>query len=231
MSEQETMLWKIFISIALIICFTSLLAQAKESDCSTIQQIVEDEVNSWKLIKTKSGIQVFARKVSGSDYKEFRGITTLNTPLKNVLHLLDNPLKCAKWLYRCIEEKIIQQVNNSESYRYTIYSAPPLISKKRDAIVHRIQLRCPKNKSLMIQFVGNPDHPYSPKEKGLVRVTKVKGSWVLTRLKENTVKVTYTLYSEPGGSIGPKFSNFGNKKAIFKTLVNLRTLVTNPEQQ
>ena len=50
----------------------------------------------------------------------------------------------------------------------------------------------------MISILGLPD--YLPKVSNKVRVTNTKGRWILQPQNDDTVKVTYQQYADPGGN-------------------------------
>ncbi len=70
--------------------------------------------------------------------------------------------------------------------------------------------------------VNDPDIPVGKKN---VRIPAIDGRWVLIPVDEEHTKVTYTVKSNPGGSI-PKFIAKQRSRDIpYKTLLGLKKMV------
>jgi hypothetical protein len=63
----------------------------------------EESVSAWDLVKNEKGIKVYTRTLAHSDYKEFKGIMTLETKLDTLLKFINNAEHCPAWQYKCLK--------------------------------------------------------------------------------------------------------------------------------
>jgi len=66
-------------------------------------------------------------------------------------------------------------------------------------------------------------------KKNHVRVTDSSIKWDLERLDDNRTMVSFTKRINIGGSIGTYLSDAGCRKTIFKSLVNLGRIASDPK--
>jgi len=65
-------------------------------------------VIAWDLAKEGHGIQVSTRKVSGSKFKEYKGIMTVEASLSSLVALVNDVPAYPKWIDTCKEGKILR---------------------------------------------------------------------------------------------------------------------------
>ena len=106
------------------------------------------------------------------------------------------------------------------SYQYSIMSTPWPISD-RDNIFRSVMTRDETTGSVEITVDAAPDH--YPVQKRLHRVTRAKGSWLLTPDGPNKTHVKFVMHLEPGGGIPDWMVNAQIIATPFDALTNMRT--------
>lgn len=179
----------------------------------------------WQLIKEENGMQIFARDVPGSEYKEFKGTITVDASLQSALALLTNPSKCSHLYSSCMYAEVINRVSDNEIYVYTVYDAPwPF--KNRDAISRCVIVHDENDKQFTLRYIGKPN--YLAKKEKFVRLPKLRTTWKIEEKQKHKIHVVYEVFNEPGGNVTPSLSYRGKKSSIVETLSNLRRLLTEP---
>jgi hypothetical protein len=185
----------------------------------------QPQERSWQLIQEENGMQIFARDVPGSEYKEFKGTTTVNASLQSALALLTDPSKCSHLYSSCIHAEVINRVSDNEIYVYTVYETPwPF--KNRDAISQCVMTYDNNDKKFILRYMGKPD--YLAKKKKFVRLPKLRTTWKIEEKQKHKIYVVYEVFNEPGGNVTPSLSYRGKKSSMVETLSNMRRLLTEP---
>lgn len=178
-------------------------------------------VHAWELAREGTGIQVYTRKVSGSKFKEYKGIMTVEASLSSLIALVNDVAAYPKWIDTCKEGKTLKRISPTESYAYTVNKAFPVAN--RDAIVRNVIQQDPETLVVTIDIEGKPD--FIPENKNLVRVTHIKGFWRFTPLDQGKVEIVYQVHNEPGGGIPAWLVNSFVVKQPFRTLVNMQKMI------
>lgn len=186
-------------------CAVSLLASAAA------------HAEEWKLAKDEDGIKVFLSEVPGSQYKAYRGVTTIKSDMATLRALQEDVSGSCTWIFQCSEQKLIKS-EGAQSWTYSRFS-PPWPVTARDSII-RVTTSEEADGTVLRKLEGLPT--YQPEEKGYVRVTKVDGFWKMTPKAAGEVEVTYQVTTEPGGSVPSWLANSFVVDAPFKTLQGMK---------
>jgi hypothetical protein len=133
---------------AAILLFTGTLASASD----------------WKLLSDRDGIQVYTKKIDGSDILAVKGHATIQAPLAKVVAAIRNSPRKVEWADRCAEARIIRQITRTERIEYTRGSAPWPV-KDREFLVRAdleidVASRTVTGKSTSVE---DPEAPPNPK--------------------------------------------------------------------
>ena len=173
---------------------------------------------NWKLEKEKNGIRVYLSDVSWSDYKVVKVECTLPGTYTKLVGLLTNVSQFNKWIYNTRASWIIKQ-NTPLDFIYYSETQMPWPLTNRDAIIH-MQIKTDSlPRMLIISGTGEPD--LIPRLIGRVRVTNYKASWRVTMPTSQTIKISYILELDPGGSIPANIANSFADKGPLGTFSNL----------
>jgi hypothetical protein len=172
----------------------------------------------WHTDKVEDGIKVEAREVSGSSFDELR-LTTDSSA--NLSALCD-----AVWAKDVgnkaegdFKKRVVIREDDRERWTYEQIRAP-LVSD-RDYVMRVTLLQPASTGQCEIAFETAKDPAYPPTHDH-VRLTNVRGHWLLTPTPAGKVNITYQLFSDPGGSVPAFLAKGGQRSAavdFFKTIL------------
>ena len=181
----------------------------------------------WELVKDENGIKVYLRTIPGSEIKEFKGVTNINSSLDSIVAVLDDTEACAKWVHNCKDPAKLSEISFNEGYVYQVIDFPFPV-KDRDIILHSVMTQKADTKEVTVQLNAVPD--YIPETKN-VRIKKSNGFYLLKPLPGGSTEVTWQHHTEPGGHVPKWLVNSLLVDTPFKTLNNLRKIVKEEKYQ
>lgn len=181
---------------------------------------------AWELAKKQDGVTVYTRSVKGSNFKEYKAVTSIKASLPSLVAVVEDVAAYPLWIHTCKEGKLLKRINEKETYNYTINDAPWPVSD-RDAAVHNTISQNTGDRVITINIRGIPD--YIPEKTGLQRVRKIDGFWRFTPLGDDMVEVLYQVHTEPGGNLPSWLVNSIVVSQPFHTLVNMKKVITQPK--
>lgn len=189
--------------------------------CGLIATAVQAE--DWQLAKDEAGIKVYLSSVSGSQYKAYRAVTTVNASIEKLLALQADVKGSCAWIYECQQQSMLKTVG-AESWLYARFSAPWPV-EARDSVLH-VATTTAADGTVTRLLHALPE--YLPEEKDFVRVTRVDGFWTLQPKAAGKVEVVYQAHMEPGGSVPSWLANSFVVDAPFDTLQAFRQAAEKP---
>lgn len=180
----------------------------------------------WELHRDEEGIRVYTREVEGSRYREFKGVTEIETSLASAVGLLDNTSACQDWLYLCEKSQVLDQKSWSERFIYQV-SDLPFPASTRDAIF-QATISQPDLREIRINLWSRPD--YIP-ETDHVRIHDSRGFYLLQAIDDDTIRLTWTMYINPAGALPAFLVNRLLTDIPFKSLLNFRKVVNQQKYQ
>ena len=200
--KQTVMVKRISISILLLACVAGVQAQ-----------------KNWTLKLDKENIKVYTKTQENSNLKAIRVGCELNTTLTRLTAVVLDASAGAEWVYSTKSSTLLKQISPSELIYHSEVSLPWPFSN-RDFVAHLIARQDPATKIVTID--GPVDPHYIPEKKGIVRVEKSFGKWIISPRAPNLVHLEYTLETDPGGSIPAWLVNLFVTKGPFETFKKLK---------
>lgn len=183
--------------------------------------------SDWDLRLDKDGIKVYTRDSADSNFKEFKGVTEIQTSLNSLVAIMEDTDACKRWVYKCLVETTLRNISPSEKVNYSVSDGSPL--DNRDAIVHIVRVQDPQTKTVTFHRTGEPG--LIPEKKNIVRVQKINGEWILKPTGNGRVMVIYETASDPGGNVPSWLANTAVTDTPYYTLLRLRSEVMNTKYQ
>ena len=154
--------------------------------CSVFSDSLE---TNWKLKKEENNIKVFLRKTL-DDRQEYLAETIIHKDMNSIYEEIIDYNSSYKWMYKLESSKILDKKNDSLFYvQFTIEMSWPL--KKRD-LVSDVKIK--KNKDFIsISLVSSPDYIKSSDD--FIRIKDSKSKWVLSKIDNETTKVSLQSYA------------------------------------
>lgn len=155
-----------------------------------------DEV--WKRNLAKNGITIETRSIPGSAYKEFRATMVVKTSLAKAVAVMQDIPGYTRWMKDCKEARELSKVSATSGLIYSLQATPWPIAE-REAVVRYAFSRVKNPPVVRIHIEAAAGVlPVTP---GRVRISRLKGYWNFWEIVPGSVEITYTLHSEPGGSL------------------------------
>jgi hypothetical protein len=175
---------------------------------------------NWKKVKDEDGIKVYTQTESGSKYKSFKAEMQVICKIDDILFVLKHSDSLNRWVVNCKVVKLLK-TEGQDQYFY-IETSLPMPFQNRDMVYH-FQYKEISSAQLRVSVTGIPD--YIGPLKGIARMEKADGFWLLTSIDSGTVNVTYQMHVEPGGIIPAWLVNPFIKNVPFSTFRELRKIV------
>ncbi len=211
---------RIFVStISLFIVFTFVsLAHAKDIPGLETFELGGDE--RWELKKDKKGIRCYTRRVKISPMHCFRGSIEVKGTIPNLVGFLMDIGRYTEWMYPTDESYILDRINETEAYIYTVHK-PPWPASKRDIAVRRQWYYFPDTGGVTVTIKGLPD--YVPQRDKIVRGYMIMAYYQLVPINDNTIEITYEVIVDPGGWLPVWLLNFMLVYGPYSTLQEIQS--------
>jgi len=188
-----------------------------------LSPVTASSESEWKLALQRDGVEVFTRAVAGSDLDEFIGSTLIEASVNIIEAVIDDVPAAPQWMADCREARIIRKIDENSHVVLNVTKTPWPVWD-RETLLVSTKRKDAKTGTVIFAFHSMND-PEVPVGKKNVRIPSVDGQWILNPVDEGHTKVTYTVKSNPGGSI-PKFISQRTSWNIpYKTLLGLRKMV------
>lgn len=149
---------------------------------------------AWVELQTKNGVTYEKRGVSGSKWLEYRGTTTV--PLSPAETLAQIWSGITEALPSTVKKREVLRKSDTEFVVYDQIKAP--VVSDRDVTIRISKVVRPD----VIEVRFQSDESLGPPPaSGYVRIPVVRGAWTLVAAPGGGTRLSYTCYSEPGGSI------------------------------
>jgi len=201
MKLRQTRMWASPI-VALIFLLTS------------VNQIYADR----NVVLVKDGITVEEELREGQVFPMMFGKTKMDTSVNQIAEWIRAVHTYVDWQHNCVEAHILTSADGS-LLTYNRVDSPWPVSD-RDVLVHSTQ-EILENGAILMKFENVQDESIDV-PRGVVRMERLVGSYLLTPSPEGGTDVIYTLDSDPGGKIPAWLVKQASKDLPYHTLKNLR---------
>jgi hypothetical protein len=127
-----------------------------------------------------------------------------------------------RWLYTCIESRVVRQENATTSLVYNRTNAPWPVADRDVVLETAIDAADSDPAQVRFQSV---DDAAAPPVDGVVRMPRLVGAFTLTALAPARTQVVYQIDIDPGGALPGWLAQRTTRELPFETLRGLRRLV------
>jgi ribosome-associated toxin RatA of RatAB toxin-antitoxin module len=202
------MLWVYSFVFLLITSFTSIPNKT-------------EPYNEWEIEKTENNINVYTREHQGSNIKEFKAVTVVNTDPVLLEHIIENVEGYPNWQSNVSLARILKQINKTVQYIYYTTDLPWPVSD-RGIVIHSKKV-IDVNGTITFELKRKPD--YIAEKENFLRIKDANGKWQLTPLEKNKMEVVYWFHADPAGNIPNSVINLFIIDEPYNTFVNLKKKV------
>lgn len=177
----------------------------------------------WKKELDKQGIVIFTRTPEQSKLKGFKAEATLSgTTVDEVQSLLMDVEQYGDWVSDVKSVEVLED-HLPGRVLYHVRLGVPFPFEQRD-MVQEMRVKRLSDTVVRIDLMNRPD-AIEPLRKA-VRMPSADGHWDIEAVDQDTVQICFEYYSDPGGGIPPWLVNMFIVQSPYKTIKNLRTLVS-----
>jgi len=183
----------------------------------TVLMAAAAQAEDWKVAKDEGGINISLSEVAGSQYKAYRGVTTIKASVAKLRGLQEDVVGACTWIHECKSQKLLKY-DGAKTWTYTQFNTPWPVTPRDSVLL--VTSEQGADGTLTRTLKGEPT--YIPEEKGFVRVAQVEGFWKFVPKGADQTEVTYQVHTEPGGSVPSWLANKFVVDAPFNTLKALK---------
>lgn len=175
----------------------------------------------WLLYKNEQGVSVEYQQFDDDTFVTKGQLLVKAVTATDFLQLLSDTAVAPSWLENTSNVRVIKTLSPSENLVYSYIDSPwPLAN--RDAVTYSCYSRL-SSQQTKLSIESRPDE--MPLTTRVVRIKTLNAHWLLTQ-KDDGLNIEYQVYALPGGSIPTWLYNKVGLKSTFKTLINLREILT-----
>ncbi len=183
----------------------------------SIPSIAQD---NWELKRDKNEVKVYTKKKEGFSLKAYKGVTYTNFSPKQCSEILWDFENHHKWSYAVEKTKVLESTTNEKITHFFIDAPWPV--NDRDIVIKATKVSSSDSKVIYkMSAIKN----YLPDQSGYIRLNVSETTWTFER-EGNKTKITYSGYSEAGGSIPDWLANSSVVDAPHETLMKFKDQLT-----
>jgi hypothetical protein len=182
---------------------------------------------NWVLLEDDEGIKVWSLDIPGQDLPGFRGITTINATIDEILEYVLDTTQHTEWMWNCDESWIVERFNQEHGILYNRINAPWPV-KDRDVLLDIMYRYTPQRTALTFRFRETKEPQYEqkvPVPRRVVRIPKLTGFFRLWQETPTKTNVLYQVEVDIGGNVPDRAAHRYARNLPLKTLENLREIV------
>jgi hypothetical protein len=185
--------------------------------------------DGWVQDANEKGVVVTTKTEPGRNLPMFRGVSTLDAGVFEILAVLDDIHRYTEWMADCKNAHVVKQISELERIEYNRIGAPWPVSDRDTVIRSWVQGSASKG-DVWARF-QSMSVPEAPTVAGVVRMPRLIGYYHLEVIDAGHTKVTYQVDADPGGLLPDWLVKLTSRKLPIETLVGLRKQVAKTRGQ
>ena len=202
------MVIKIIVLITLVTTATGPAVFAQES--------------KWVSETKKTDIQVYSRAKPGTERKDFRTVTQVNTPAGHAASIIENAADSDQWMYLLSTVDVIRDPKSGKKVYYFHWDIP-FPFPDRDAACFREEFH-ENDGSVRFQYRSAPEA--YPEQEDRVRIADFGCDWEIIPKGERRSEITLELRLASDGVLPAWFVNWLTKKISVESMRELGATIT-----
>lgn len=178
----------------------------------------------FELIKQHGTIFLYERWVTpkeGEKVRELKTILTINSNIPAIVHLLTDDSRGTAWNTHAVAYKVAPGRGRNDRIIYIRYGMPWPFSDQDCCLFYHLRLQTGAKTILAFQSTEDPRFPQTARAD---RMTGIRGEWILERLDDGRVKVTYTITTDRNKKIPRWVSDPVIHNNLFSTMASFKRL-------
>jgi hypothetical protein len=200
-----------------------------EAVLAVLLSVVPNNPNPWEEVKNSDGIRLLVRDVPGSNIREVKVETVMDVSAEAIWAVVNDQPHYVEFMPYVVEVKILP-IDAGPNARYEYhYINPPLVDRRDYTLKATFEANAAEGKYRRSWSAANDKGPGV--RDGVVRLSTCEGYWQIERLTDKTTRVTYWLYTDPGGAIPAWIANKANTTSLPKMIQAVRNRSLNPTRR
>lgn len=180
----------------LAVLLTAIVVSAIASGMA-LAELPDEDSDSWSLRKETDNIKVFTMDQKNSSFQAFKAVAVLDTPIENLMAVMNNPESCVEWVHNCSESYAFGDGNFHDRYAYSVNDMPWPVTD-RDYVLRIRTSGNKKDGEVIMDLNAIPDQ--RDKDGDYVRVDKSDTLYRFIPEGDQT-RMIWVQHTEPNGSI------------------------------
>ncbi len=174
--------------------------------------------DSWTLKHDEDDIKVWLKSKEGSDYKEFKSVTSYKYPIEQVRNAIVDVAHIPNY-YHMVNDVGQIEVLDEFTQEYNLYfDFPWPVSDRVCRVKGSVEII--SDNEVKITTVTAP---LKKDEEEFVPCKNIDSSWMLTESTDGITSILHKGFMDPGGKIPSSIANLAIVESPVKSLINLRT--------
>lgn len=174
-----------------------------------------DEADGWKTVETKP-ITIRVHERADGKGKDVWAEGVLHGDARDVQAALLDQESYAQWMPYAKESRVVSRAADGSRVTYTMLDLPVVSSRDYTCqVVNDSLLAADGSGQFTQRWWAVPDA--LPVRKGVVRLPRNEGSWLVKPQGEGTSYAVYKFSVDPGGSLPGFLANMGQKGGVLDT--------------
>jgi hypothetical protein len=187
-----------------------------------IPQVRAAQAN-WQLIEDDEGIKVWSLDIPGQDLPGFRGVTTIDATIDEIMTFVLDTTQHPEWMYNCDESRVVKRFDDTHGILYNRINAPWPV-KDRDVLLDIAYRYTPNREAVTFRFRETQEFEMKVPRR-VVRIPKLTGFFRLWQESPTKTNVLYQVEVDIGGNVPDIAARRYARNLPYKTLENLREIV------
>jgi hypothetical protein len=184
------------------------------------------QASEYKLIKQQGNTSLYERWIPhpGEDVRELKAVFTVNAGIDKIISLLQNQQLGMQWNKNASRYKIVRSGKSNEWITYIRYDMPMMMDDQECCLSYTVSNLSSNNGTGYVVTFSSTTSALFPVHDGIKRITGIRGKWLLERIDDNKVSVTYIISSDRNKNIPRFVSDPIIRDNLFKTMNNFKSL-------
>ena len=154
--------------------------------------------DDWQLHADRNSIKIYTKAQKGSDFKAFKAVAVLDSPIENIMAVMANPKSCLEWVYGCIESYGFDENSFNKRYAYSVNDLPWPV-QDRDYVLEINTRNDSQTGEIFMDMFAVSDK--ISKKSELVRVNLAETHYIFRPTQDGKTEMVWLQHTEPGGAI------------------------------
>jgi len=178
---------------------------------------------NWVLLDDTDGIRVWSLEIPGKEWPGFRGITTIDAPIDDIMHEILDVESQPEWAYGLREARVVKRIDDTRQIVYKRFERAGR-AVARDLLMDIDHRYTPSRTAATVRF-RTTDEVRVRLPRKTVRIPKLDGFYRLWQEQPGRTNVLYQVELDIGGDVPDDQARFYARKYSHDTLENLRSRI------